>query len=91
MDLKITSEKVLEAAKSCPDAKRVLAALFPDAFRPPATDFLLGFRAHHTPDGALIMKQSELIKGYIWLDGRFDWTLERGGPGNVFLSVNYMP
>ena len=30
MDLKITSEKVVEAAQSCPDAKRVLETLFPE-------------------------------------------------------------
>lgn len=32
MELKITKEKVLEAAKSCPNAKEVLNKLFPECF-----------------------------------------------------------
>ncbi len=34
MELKITKEKVLEAAKGCPSANGVLKTLFPDAFKP---------------------------------------------------------
>lgn len=33
MELKITKERVLEAAKSCPTARGVLEQLFPDVFR----------------------------------------------------------
>ena len=33
MELKITKEKVLEAAKGCPSAEGVLKTLFPDAFK----------------------------------------------------------
>ena len=33
MELKITREKVLEGAASCPDAKRVLEKMFPEAFK----------------------------------------------------------
>lgn len=33
MELKITKEKVLEAAKSCPDARGVLEKLFPEVFQ----------------------------------------------------------
>ena len=32
MKLEVTSEKVLEAAKQCPDAAKVLETLFPSAF-----------------------------------------------------------
>ena len=32
MELKVTKEKVLEAAKDCKDAERVLKTLFPEAF-----------------------------------------------------------
>lgn len=32
MDLKITDERVKEAAKNCPDADKVLRTLFPEAF-----------------------------------------------------------
>ena len=32
IELKITKEHVLEAAKSCPDADRILRKLFPEAF-----------------------------------------------------------
>jgi hypothetical protein len=33
MELKVQSEKVLEAAKSCPDWERLLKTLFPEAFK----------------------------------------------------------
>jgi hypothetical protein len=33
MELKVTDDKVREAAKSCPDAARVLKMLFPEAFK----------------------------------------------------------
>lgn len=32
MELKVESEKVLEAAKQCPDVKRALKTMFPKAF-----------------------------------------------------------
>jgi len=32
MELKITKEKVLEASKGCPEAKKTLETLFPEAF-----------------------------------------------------------
>lgn len=35
MELEVTVEKVTEAAKTCPDADRVLRALFPEAFATP--------------------------------------------------------
>ena len=36
MQLIITSEKVVDAAKTCPDAERVLKILFPSAFLSPS-------------------------------------------------------
>lgn len=32
MELKVTKERVLEAAEGCPDVKRALKTLFPEAF-----------------------------------------------------------
>lgn len=33
MELKITQEKVLEAASKCPQAKEILSTLFPEVFK----------------------------------------------------------
>ena len=43
MELKVTQERVLEAAKGCPDAQRVLQALFPEAFKAEHTNLELRF------------------------------------------------
>ena len=37
-ELKITKERVLVAAKSCPDADRILKKLFPEAFEEDVSD-----------------------------------------------------
>ena len=37
--LSITKEKILEAAKTCPDARRVLKTLFPEAWKPKEDEY----------------------------------------------------
>lgn len=40
MELKVTEEKILEAAKQCSSAERVLRAMFPEAFEGELFEFL---------------------------------------------------
>lgn len=56
MELKITDDRVRDAAATCPVAKDVLSRLFPEAFQPPEPlykrlGFKPGTRWSHDPHG----------------------------------------
>lgn len=59
MELKITKEKVLEAASKCSDAKRTLEVLFPEAFE---SDYL---KLNYTDKG-IVNSDGELITEHPW-------------------------
>jgi hypothetical protein len=72
MELKVQSEKVLEAAKFYPDAERVLKTLFPEAFKKDNSvnvdnSFIA---AYMTP-----RSWGYLTGKAVFLNSDFDWTL----------------
>ena len=53
MELRIDSDKVLEAAQICPSAKNILECLFPDVFRRNYKNLLKpGVKWCHSPGGS---------------------------------------
>lgn len=92
-ELKVTIEKVREAAKSCPDASRVLKTLFPEAFI---------VKANHLPNinhmwkvdsktGLRMMAQraSGPYTGHFYLDNGFSWEIKEEPYGTKTLVSTY--
>lgn len=92
MELKVTKEKVLEAASKCSQAKETLKTLFPEAFKDENAITLIPKR----PGTANF--DSETVAGSVngiiairtlgphaykafWLDYNFDWQLLEETPG----------
>lgn len=91
MELKIDSERVKDAAKLCPDAKTVLAKLFPEAFVPELVEFTfpgdgkdLGIRVN---GNIYIIQRRNNGKytGQIFLNNCFNWTVETDELGTTCL------
>jgi len=70
MELKVQSEKVLEAAKACPTAKAILVKLFPEVFPDWKPLINVIFEDHLKDDGPIIGAQG-VREGpgiYLWTD-----------------------
>ncbi len=89
MELKITSERVQEAAKSCPDAKRVLEKLFPEEFEPKEPE-LESFAGLVIPLNiwGLGLRRYENYKGRaLCLGPGFAWKIEIDSAGYQVLTA----
>ena len=86
MKLEITSEKVLEAAETCPDAGRVLRTLFPAAFKPKDDRVVFPFG---TAPGSILMPNLTRVErrgggsldGSIYLPMCYRWSIETDNEG----------
>ena len=90
MDLKVTKERVLEAAKGCPDADRTLRKLFPEAFTHEIVKMelsLQGFKRAESPHLSMVeVRPSGNLSGCLWLNsGGFDWSFEKDDIGGLCL------
>lgn len=82
MELKITKERVLEAAKDCADAKRVLTKLFPEVF---VADYVQvdASLSIKTKDGynAITRRNGGHYVGAPYLGAAFDWAIIKDNEG----------
>jgi hypothetical protein len=92
MELKVEKDKVLEAAKQCPDAKKVLETLFPDVFSPLKEKFKKiskgdgHFESRDLPRGLIrIRTGSNLAYQGFWLCDKFVWTIKQDDHGSDVL------
>jgi hypothetical protein len=93
MELKITKEKVLSAAKKCSQAKEVLKEMFPEVFED--DKFLnlddsyfidnMGYNAPHY--GAILQVRGSGSFKYksFWLSGELNWQIKVDDLGNLCL------
>lgn len=89
-----TKEKVLEAAKNCPQAKDILKTLFPEAFEEPANSFMniadwiekIVYSAT-CPTILLDIRggYGELYNKSFWLSPCFHWEIKKDGEGQLCL------
>ena len=68
-ELKITKEKVIEAANSCPTAKAVLEKMFPEVFSSPMP---LTGEVHKTKHGPAVFVDGQDFPAWIYMDGGWD-------------------
>jgi len=82
MELKVTPEKVLEAAEKCPQAIETLKALFPEIFK---DDILINVHCDNSPTSPGLASENDPL---IWYDkefglvvnGNFDWVIMSNKP-----------
>jgi hypothetical protein len=98
MELKITKEKILEAASKCSTARQTLSILFPEAFNQPSlliekdnnsTSMDLaninGRRAIAIALGAAIPKYG--VKTHFLLCDNFNWKIETYGTSQYLIPI----
>lgn len=95
-ELKITKERVLEAADKCGDAKRILKTLFPEAF---VTDGIMRngrfhgfaiFGSSTSSDNKAVIEirgTGDHTNKAFWLNSAFDWKIENQGGGITLIPT----
>ncbi len=86
MELKITKDKVLQAAAKCSTAKATLETLFPEAFEGDKKVVFEKFTGIKDINGERLIEnrfgsQAECV----WLNGDFEWKIEKAGNGGYLL------
>jgi len=84
MELKITKEKVLEAASKCSTAKATLQTLFPECF---VDDIIIPkFVDIKTKSGDRLIENEVGSSRRIWLSGVFNWSISNDPCGGYILT-----
>ena len=95
-ELKISKEAVLEASETCPDAKEVLKALFPDVFKEGvdiSKEIEWKFRKGEEGYGLLELWYEESLIGHTYCSGEFffcdnsDHLVKKGSSKNRYFKV----
>jgi hypothetical protein len=86
-ELKVTAERVKEAAASCQDADRVLRKLFPEAFAPEPVLVVTRSDGALRVDGELLMARNSgnFAGRAIYLDGSHRWDIVKDNQGATCL------
>lgn len=96
MELKITKERVLEAAGKCTDAKRILRTLFPEAF---VTENIMKdgrfhgvaiFGSSTSSDNKAMIEirgTGDYVNRAFWLNSQFDWKIEQQAGGITLIPT----
>ena len=92
MELKITKDKVLQAAAKCSTAKATLETLFPEAFEGDKKVVFEKFTGIKDINGERLIEnrfgsQAECV----WLNSDFKWKIEKAGNGGYLLIPTRKP
>lgn len=95
-ELKITKDRVLEAAEKCSDAKRILKTLFPEVFVEDSSmkagrfHGLAIFGSCLASDNKAMIEirgTGEHVNKAYWLNSGFDWRIEQQGGGITLIPT----
>ena len=95
-ELKITKERVLEAAEKCSDAKQILKTLFPEAFVGEGiinNGRFYGLAIFGNPtasDNKAVIEirgTGDHVNKAFWLNSKFDWKIENEGGGITLIPT----
>jgi len=90
-ELTINKEKVLEAAKTCPDAAKVLKTLFPEVFKDEGGDVtILGYARIHSNKEECLLENRGIgrykNKGF-YLMPSFNWAIVKDAGAEVLVPT----
>lgn len=76
-----TKEQILEAAATSPEAKQALEKLFPEYFG----IYVPKIKSICFPDGSRCIENSIDNKDRFWLNGEYNWSIEKDPAGGLYL------
>jgi len=84
-ELKITPDKVLSAAKKCPQAKEVLKEMFPEVFEEDKYFDLSNTTIYSPQVGIAIRCSGEYAKKSFWLNDSWNWIIVKDSEDKLCL------